>query len=171
LINFLKTVTNLKDYLTGVEVGLDTHARKNRSGSAMELAVLPLMQTLVESNKGLSLLFQKQFKDVEKSWGLSVPTTLRERRFDYVIKKDKTLINIEVNFFAGGGSKPQEIVDSYINRQNELYAEGWKFIWITDGRGWKAGKNQIQRAIKEIDYVLNLDFVRRGLLEHIIRSY
>src|SRR3989344_4736412 len=31
------TIKNFKDYIFGVEVGMDTNARKNRSGNAMEL--------------------------------------------------------------------------------------------------------------------------------------
>jgi len=78
------------------------------------------------------------------------------------------LLIIEVNFFSGTGSKPQEIVDSYINRQNELLENGFYFIWITDGFGWKGQKNQIRKGLELIDYPLNLHFARKGLLEKIL---
>lgn len=171
IFDLLRQTNSLKDYLTGVEVGMDTHARKNRSGVAMELAVLPLIQEIANKNPGLQFLFQRQFKDIERTWGLSVPEHLRERKFDYAIRKDEILINIEVNFYSGGGSKPQEIVDAYINRQYELHDGSWKFIWITDGCGWLTGKNQIYRAFREIDYLLNLEFCRQGILESIIKDF
>jgi type II restriction enzyme len=78
------------------------------------------------------------------------------------------VINIEVNFFSGSGSKPQEIVDSYIERQNELRENGFEFIWITDGIGWREQKNQIEKGFVKIDYLLNLHFVRIGLLEEFL---
>lgn len=170
IIDLLKELNSIKDYLTGVEVGMDTNARKNRSGIAMELAVLPLIETIVKADLDLDFLFQKQFKEIENLWGLSIPAHLKERKFDYVIKKGDVLINIEVNFYSGGGSKPQEIVDSYINRQDELHDGKWKFIWITDGYGWRTGKNQIYRAFEEIDFLLNLEFCRQGILNKIINT-
>lgn len=169
IFELVRRLNNLKDYLTGVEVGMDTHARKNRSGIAMELAVLPLVQAIVDANPALLFLFQKQFKEIENAWSLPVPNSLRERKFDYLVKKNTTVINIEVNFYAGGGSKPQEIVDSYINRQNELHEGQWEFIWITDGYGWKTARNQIMRAFNEVGYILNLEFAKKGLLKHIIQ--
>jgi type II restriction enzyme len=59
-------------------------------------------------------------------------------------------------------------VDSYIERQNELKNNGFEFIWITDGEGWRGQKNQIHKGFEKIDYLLNLHFVRLGLLEGIL---
>jgi len=36
-----KHIKNLEDYIFGVEVGMDTNARKNRSGKAMEILLEP----------------------------------------------------------------------------------------------------------------------------------
>jgi len=66
------------------------------------------------------------------------------------------------------GSKPEEIVDSYINRQNELVRHNWDFIWITDGDVWRISENQILKAFNELDYVLNIELSRRGLLKDAI---
>jgi len=59
-------------------------------------------------------------------------------------------------------------VDSYIERQNELRENGFEFIWITDGVGWREQKNQIEKGFTKIDYLLNLHFVRMGLLEEFL---
>lgn len=161
-------IKNLKDYLLGVEVGMDTNARKNRSGMAMELAVKPTIETLKIDFPEIDIEFQKTFRFIGKKYNISIPQKLTNRKSDFIIRKDSTFINIEVNYFDGQGSKPQEIVDSYINKQKELFDAGWKFVWITDGRGWKDGMNQITKGFMEIDYLLNLHFLGRGLLQSVI---
>lgn len=160
---------SLQDYVMGVEVGMDTHARKNRSGVAMELLLKPIIENIVTKIKGIErVLFQKNFKYLETNYGIKVNTSIKNRKADFILIKDKKVINIEVNFYSGTGSKPQEIVDSYIERQNELKNNGFEFIWITDGDGWRGQKNQIHKGFEKIDYLLNLHFLRDGLLEEIL---
>ncbi|MCC6502366.1 MAG: type II restriction endonuclease [Deltaproteobacteria bacterium] len=163
-------IKDLRDYLLGVEVGMDTNARKNRSGYAMELAAKPYIESLKKEIPDVDIEFFKTFKYIGQKYKINIPKNLLNRKTDYVVRKGKTFINIEVNYFDGQGSKPQEIVDSYINRQNELYEAGWKFIWVTDGRGWKDGINQITKGFSEIDYLLNLSFAKKGLLNKAVLS-
>jgi len=160
---------SIQDYVTGVEVGMDTHARKNRSGSAMELAIKPIVDQIIsEHADNFQCFFQKKFKNLA-DFGVRVPSPLEDRKADFIIFKSKTkIINIEVNFYSGTGSKPQEIVDSYINRQRELAEYGLHFIWITDGYGWQGQKNQISKGFRRVNYLLNLHFCRNGLLEKIL---
>jgi type II restriction enzyme len=162
---------SIQDYVTGVEVGMDTHARKNRSGDAMEIALKPIIEQInSKQQKKFTVLFQKKFEHLEKTYDIKVSSSIRNRKADFIILKDdnKKIVNIEVNFFSGTGSKPQEIVDAYINRQNDLKANGIDFIWVTDGDGWKGQKNQIKKGFEEVNFVLNLHFVRKGLLEDIL---
>ena len=159
---------NLRDYLLGVEVGMDTHARKNRSGHSMEIALSPLLKIL-EKKLNLKIYAQKKFKDLHGVFG-TTPTGLADRKFDFVISRDGNAINLEADFFATTGSKPQEIVDSYINRCKELNEVGWGFIFVTDGGAWQGQRNQISKAIEELPYTFNLNFVRRGLLEKVIEK-
>ncbi len=161
---------SIQDYATGVEVGMDTNARKNRSGSAMEMVLKPIIDDVIAKQKSsYTMLYQKQFKYLKDNFNFKVNSSIRNRKADFIIVKDKRkVINIEVNFFSGSGSKPQEIVDSYIERQNELRENGFEFIWITDGIGWMEQKNQIEKGFVKIDYLLNLHFVRMGLLEEFL---
>ncbi len=170
ILELMKIVQILRDYLLGVEVGLDTHARKNRSGKAMEDVIEPILSKILSRGYLSNIVTQKTFAYFEDVRSLPVPAQLRDRKFDAVCVKDSKPINIEVNFYGGGGSKPQEIVDSYINRRNELKGAGWHFIWITDGPGWKTGVNQIRKGIEEIEFVLNLRFVKQGFLEYILKN-
>jgi len=165
-----KNIRNLKDYILGVEVGMDTNARKNRSGNAMELILTPVFEKLSEKY-GFDVVSQKQFKYLSNHYpNLPIPSYLEDRKFDYCLIKGTTYINIEVNYYAGGGSKPQEIVDSYNTRMNELKKSEGHFIWITDGYGWSTGKNQIRKAFEKQDYVVNINFIRKGGLEKILVS-
>lgn len=157
---------NLRDYLLGVEVGMDTHARKNRSGHSMEIALSPLLKVL-EKKLDLKIYAQRKFKDIHSIFG-TIPEGLADRQFDFIISRGGKAINLEADFFATTGSKPQEIIDSYINRYKELEGVGWGFIFITDGGAWRGQKNQISKAFAELPYTFNLNFVRKGLLEKAI---
>ncbi|SFE74604.1 type II restriction enzyme [Thermoanaerobacter thermohydrosulfuricus] len=160
---------SLQDYVMGVEVGMDTHARKNRSGDAMELLLKPIVEDLALKNGFKTVLFQKKFGYLKTNYGIEVDSSIRNRKADFILINDTSkVVNIEVNFYSGTGSKPQEIVDSYIERQHELKNNGFEFIWITDGDAWRGQKNQIRKGFEKIDYLLNLHFVRIGLLEEIL---
>ena len=173
LKNFFENLStkSIRDYVTGVEVGMDTHARKNRSGDSMELVIKPFIEKInLKHDNRYIILFQKNFNYLQKNFGIKVSASIRNRKADFIlINADKDrVVNIEVNFYSGTGSKPQEIVDSYINRQEELKENGFEFIWITDGYGWKGQKNQIEKGFRKVNYLLNLHFVRKGLWEDIL---
>lgn len=158
-------IKNLRDYLLGLEAGIDTNARKNRSGNAMESLVDPILDKI----KGIKVIKQKTFKYLKENENMGIPQKLLNRKFDYVILANDKKFNLEVNYYDGQGSKPQEIVDSYTNRKNELANSKWSFIWLTDGVGWKKGTSQITNAFKDIDYVLNIKFASSGVLEEILK--
>ncbi|WKV09556.1 type II restriction endonuclease [Thermoanaerobacterium sp. CMT5567-10] len=161
---------SVQDYVLGVEVGMDTNARKNRSGDAMELMLKPMIEKIASKGKNsFDILFQKKFQYLDDNYNIRVNSSIKNRKADFIIiKNGNKVINIEVNFYSGTGSKPQEIVDSYIERQNELKENGFEFIWITDGIGWKGQKNQLHKGFERVNYLLNLYFVRKGLLEEIL---
>lgn len=164
------TIKNFKDYIFGVEVGMDTNARKNRSGNAMELILAPLMeQTKIEF--GLTLFTQKQFGSVEKEIGVSFPKLLKNKKFDFLFAKNSKVLNVEVNYFFEGGSK-QEIINSYIDRQNKLKTVGAEFMLITDGQAWNRNiNNELDSGFSSLDFILNLSFVRRGFFDEVSRNY
>lgn len=168
LLKALSSMDSTIDYMTGVEVGLDSNARKNRSGNFMEDAVDEILAGILSSNPSITRVSQKQFKYLQRELGIKVSDGLKERKFDEVIIINKLGINIEANFYGGTGSKPMEIVESYISRKRELDTMGWKFVWITDGYGWQKMRNQLRRGLENFEYVLNLNMLQRGLLEKII---
>jgi type II restriction enzyme len=164
------TIKNFKDYIFGVEVGMDTNARKNRSGEAMELILAPLMEQM-KKELSLNLYLQKQFGTVEKEIGIKFPDLLKNKKFDFLFAKNGKALNIEVNYFAGAGSK-LEIINSYIDRQTKLKMSGSEFVLITDGQAWNHSiNNELDSGFASLDYIMNLSFVRKGFLTSVLKEY
>jgi type II restriction enzyme len=169
LLHILCDMESATDYLLGVEVGLDTNARKNRSGAFLERLVTEVLKELSKANKDLIFIEQKSFQYVEEEYHIKIPAELRDRKFDYAVINKGEATNIEVNFYSGTGSKPSEIVSSYSERNRALASADWKFVWLTDGQGWKKMKNPLHIGVSNIDYVINSSMLRKGLLQAIIK--
>lgn len=143
---------NVIDYLTGTLVGLDTHGRKNRSGQNFQVLCENLIIS-VASKYNLTFYKQVRFKDIESN-NLKFTDGLYNKIADIVLVKNGKALNIELNYFETGGSKPNEIIESYINRKNELHATGHYFILISDGLAWKQNShNQLIKAFDNIEIV------------------
>lgn len=168
LLDTLCQMESATDYLLGVEVGLDTNARKNRSGTFLEKMVTETLKELTMKNPRLVYIEQKTFGYVKKTYGIEIPPSLTDRKFDYAVISEGKATTIEVNYYGGTGSKPSEIVSSYTNRSEVLKAAGWKFVWLTDGPGWKHMKRPLHIGIENIEYVINTKMLRDGLLEKVI---
>lgn len=148
-----KSINNLVDYVFGVEAGLDTHARKNRSGD--------LMEELVEDIFGKNGIKYK--KEVYSTDYPKVHEALDgdKKRFDFVVETNSCTYLIEVNFYSDGGSKPNEVARAYTELAPKVNAvDGYTFVWITDGVGWKKAKSMITAAYMTIPNVYNLTDVK-----------
>ena len=153
-----RNIKNLVDYVFGIEVGLDTNARKNRGGDNMSKAV----QSLFDS---AGIYYKKEvrntiFMEIE-SLGADV------KQFDFVIKtKIKTYV-IETNYYNSGGSKLNEVARAYTDVAPKInqYPQ-YEFVWITDGQGWKTVKNKLQEAYTHIPSVYNL-YTLHGFIEQV----
>ncbi len=153
-----KRINNLVDYVFGIETGLDTNARKNRSGHIMENMVAHIFDI-----NGI-----KYSQEVYSSNWNSITTVLGddEKRFDFVVETPSKIYLIEVNFYSSGGSKLNEVARSYSDIAPKINSvSGFEFVWITDGIGWKSARNKLQEAYSIIPSVFNLtdiqDFIKR----------
>lgn len=151
-----QSVKDLVDYVFGIETGLDSNARKNRSGHVMEGVVDKLLTDHGIAHR--SEVYSSEWPAIARALGND------EKRFDFVIKKgDKTYL-IEVNFYSGGGSKLNEVARSYSDIAPKINAvPGFEFVWITDGVGWNQAKNKLQEAYNIIPRVYNLTNVHEFL--------
>lgn len=156
------------DYVIGVLVGLDSNGRKNRGGIAFELACEPIIRDVC-SHYEVEVITQKQFKTLQKA-GITIDEDIANRKADFILTKGTKCMNIEVNFYSGTGSKPEEIIDSYINRQADLHRNNIDFALITDGNCWRGTTNQLQKGFRHLNYLMNYKMLKNGVLEEIIRN-
>lgn len=75
---------------------------------------------------------------------------------------------IETNFYSGGGSKLKSTAGEYQYLGDFLKNQGLDLIWITDGKGWSTAVNPLHETFLNNDYVLNLEMLRRGILQEIV---
>ena len=152
-----KDISNLVDYVFGIEVGLDTNARKNRGGDNMSKAV-----SLIFDKAGV--FYKKEVNNTIFPEIISLGADVK--RFDFVIKtKTKTYL-IEANYYNSGGSKLNETARSYSDVAPKINQyENYEFVWITDGQGWFSAKNKLEEAFNIIPSLYNLitleDFIKK----------
>lgn len=144
-----KEIKDLEDYVFGVETGLDTNARKNRSGEITETLVARIF-----NNNGIHFREQvssKEFPAIADVLGVD------QKVFDFVISTNAKTYLIEVNFYSGGGSKLNEVARSYTDLAPKINGvKGFEFVWITDGIGWNSARNKLQEAFASIPSIYNL---------------
>lgn len=153
-----RQVKDLVDYVFGIETGLDSNSRKNRGGHVMETTIEEML-----TRRGIQ--FEKEVSSTR--WEkLQSALGDDEKRFDFVIEKAGTTYLMEVNFYNGGGSKLNEVARSYSELAPKINAvEGFEFVWITDGVGWKSARGKLQEAYNTIPRVYNLENLEEFLNE------
>ncbi|MCI4319785.1 MAG: type II restriction endonuclease [Thermoplasmata archaeon] len=169
VVDLLRRTKDLESYLRGVEVGMDTNARKNRSGTFMEARVTPFIRKAVATAPGWTEVKKQPFARVCPESGAE-GSDVASRTFDFMAKSEKRRIAFEMNFYDQVGSKPLEIVSSYLHQADELKRYGWDFVWVTDGPAWESEPTRLRDSFEKLDAVLNLSFCRRGVLDAILSS-
>ena len=148
-----RKIKDLSDYVFGIETGLDTNARKNRSGHVME----KMVGSIFDKN-GIEYrteVYSSEWPAITKVLGDD------EKRFDFVVETTSKTYLIEVNFYSGGGSKLNEVARSYSDLSPKINSVvGFEFVWITDGIGWHSARNKIQEAYNIIPSVYNLTSIK-----------
>lgn len=144
-----KQIKNLVDYVFGVEVGLDSNARKNRGGHIME-NIIANMFSLNDIPYEREVCYSR-YPEIETALGVD------NKRFDFVIETREITYLIEANFYSSGGSKLNEVARSYTELAPKINAvKGYEFVWITDGVGWKSARNKLEEAYNHIPNIFNL---------------
>ncbi|AEH06248.1 type II restriction endonuclease [Methanothermococcus okinawensis] len=167
-----KKIKNLVDYVFGVEVGMDTNARKNRTGKIMENIVEKYIMENLANHKELEYIPQATKNKIKHKWRIDLILDKTNRKFDFALynKNTKILYLIEVNFYSGGGSKLKstageyETLNEFIHNNNKNV----KFIWITDGKGWTTAKNPLNESFNSGVTILNLKMIKDGILKDIV---
>lgn len=166
-------INNLVDYVTGVEVGLDSNGRKSRSGD--------LMENLVESFivkagfiKNENYFKEMRLSDIEKKWHVDLSNVSNsgktEKRFDFVIKTANMIYGIETNFYSSQGSKPNETARSYkmiALESNDI--AGFEFVWFTDGKGWKPSRHNLEETFDVMQHIYNIKDLEDGIISKVFK--
>ncbi len=164
-------INNLYDYATGVETGLDSNARKNRGGDAME----DLVESFIKKEgfvREVNYFKEKYNSEVSKMYGIDLSNVTNggkgEKRWDYVVRTESCVYLIEVNFYSSGGSKLNETARSYKTITAEMASvRGAKFIWITDGQGWRSAKHNLEETFDVLPDLYNLNDLQNGVLKRV----
>lgn len=164
-------ITNLVDYVTGVETGLDSNARKNRVGHVMENLV---EKYIINAGfvKDTNYFKEMYISDITKRWNIDLSsisnTGKTEKRFDFVVKTERTIYVIETNFYSSGGSKLNETARSYKNiaiESNNI--KGLKFVWFTDGKGWESARHNLEETFDVMKHLYNLNDLENNVIKKI----
>lgn len=167
-----RIVSNLLDYVTGVETGLDSNGRKNRGGHTMENLVEAY---IIKAGFVKEDTYFKEMKtnQAESKFGIDLSALSNQgktvKKFDFVIKAKKAAYGIETNFYGSqGGSKLTETARSYKNIAIEARTiEGFEFVWFTDGRGWTSARNNLEETFDVLEHIYNIDDMENGVMDRI----
>ena len=175
LLEFLEKKANrsLVDYVYGVEAGLDSNARKNRSGTTME-GIIERHVSKIAQEQNLEWKAQATAQFIKEKWGVTVPVDKSERRFDVAVysKEKHKVWLIETNYYGGGGSKLKAVAGEFTELSQFVVTsdDAVEFVWVTDGQGWKTAHLPLAEAFSHITNVFNLEMLREGFLSELFQQ-
>lgn len=164
---------NLIDYVTGVETGLDSNARKNRNGKLMEDLVENFIKK-ADFTENKNYFKQMTISAISKKWNINLNAISNqgktEKKFDFVIKTNNIIYGIEANFFASKGSKLNETARSYKTIALEANTiTGFTFVWFTDGQGWNKAKNNLEETFDVMEHIYNIKDLENGIINEVFK--
>ena len=171
LLELLSNIKSVPDYVTGVEVGLDTNGRKNRSGDLAVRALVPHIEAVRNRHPEIQFWPERSYSWLE-AHGCRLPREMDGWKWDgaFFSPASGKWALMEVNHYGTVGSKPAAIANDYIARERELLGLGVGFLWVTDGWGWLKMGGPLRRAWDELRYLTTIQMARDGLLEHALIS-
>ena len=164
-------INNIIDYITGVETGLDSNARKNRGGHLME----NLVESFIKKSgfiKDKTYFKEMYIHQIVEKWNIDLSAISNEgkteKRFDFVIKTDSMIYGIETNFYSSGGSKLNETARSYKTLALEANGiDGFIFMWFTDGKGWINARHNLEETFDVMEHIYNIKDMENGIIDKI----
>ena len=166
-----RIVSNLVDYVTGIETGLDSNGRKNRGGHLMENLVEGFLQRagLIRDVNYFKEMYIHQIRD---KWGVDLSAISNqgktEKRFDFVVKTASMIYGVETNFYGSSGSKLNETARSYKTLALEAKTiDGFTFVWFTDGRGWFSARHNLEETFDVMPSIYNIKDLEEGAVSRI----
>lgn len=162
-------ISNLYDYVTGVEVGLGSNARKNRGGHQMEGLVEGYLK-----KAGVEYYKEMYLTEIESKWHIDLSAISAEgtstKRWDFAVKAPSGVYVIETNFYTGGGSKLNETARSYkMIAQEAKDIPGFRFVWITDGGGWTSARRNLEETFNVLETMYNIADMENNVFDTLFK--
>lgn len=166
-------ISNILDYVTGIETGLDSNGRKNRGGHLME----DLVESYIKKAgfvKGVSYFKEMYIHEIIEKWNVDLSVISNkgktEKRFDYVVKTQNNIYVIETNFYGSGGSKLNETARSYKTLATEIKTiPNVTFVWFTDGNGWRSARHNLEETFDVMDDIYCIKDMENGIIGKVFK--
>lgn len=138
------------------------------------------MANLVESylvkaglQRGIDYFKEMTIKEIESKWSIDLSAISNNgqavKRFDFVVKGRDIIYGIEVNFYASSGSKLNETARSYKTITLESKdLDYFRFVWFTDGCGWKEAKNNLKETFDVLENLYNIADLESGIISKVL---
>ena len=123
--------------------------------------------------KGVDYFKEMYIHEIEAKWGIDLSSISNnggaEKRFDFVVKGENTIYGIETNFYTSSGSKLNETARSYKTITMETKDLGYfKFVWFTDGCGWRSAKNNLKETFDVLEHLYNIADLEGGIISKVL---
>lgn len=138
------------DVAMGVQVGLETHRRKNVGGDAFRAEMERMVNSVCGELKMAGVAMEaKRERSISYEGG--------SKTVDFVLSHEGAVrFGIEGNFYTVAGSKPTEIKRSYADLAQRLDQVGVTLIWLTDGKGYRRMRSSLRDAFAVFRNIYNL---------------
>lgn len=75
------------------------------------------------------------------------------------------MLDLGTNFYTSGGSKLNETARSYKTITLETKDLGYfKFVWFTDGYGWRKAKNNLKETFDVLEHLYNISDLENDII-------
>lgn len=154
--------SHIRPFIQGKISEMVSRSIPNNVGKANEKILQSDINLIGNCFNNIKIKRQMSNKSLLNELGISLATS----RFiwDTVAFYKKRVVCMEFSYYTTGGTKPKATSKQFQDRQRYCQDNGYIFIWITDGVGWKFNKNDLRQAINGITYVLNTQLLRQGAL-------
>ncbi len=155
------TFEKVSDYFFGIQLGLETHKRKNVGGDAFKVYVEEELKKIISklNSKGHNLRLVPEQRIEYATVGNK---TAQSKTVDFAIFDEDILkVGIEINFYTNTGSKPTEIKRSYGEVNRKLSSLGIVLVWITDGFGYTKMQKSLKDAFEIHPNIYNFEILKK----------
>ena len=145
-------IKNFVDFLTGIEVGLDKNARKNRIGFKNEKEIDNIITNAFSKYQYISIYRQLILEEFKNK------IFLKNKKIDFVLTNhlNNKKVIIETSYYNSSGSKIIETAKSF-EKLNQIISEiqNYYFLWIADGTGINLTSSFITKNSEQFNFISN----------------